>query len=62
MKLLNDVIHRRQVTSAIFNFLLKTTDLEARLHASFTHDLPQGGGSVSFLRKANLSSKGCSDI
>ena len=43
-------------------FLLKTADLAARLHACFAHDLPQGGGSGSFLRKANLSTKGCSDI
>ena len=62
MKLLNDLLHRRQVSSAIFNFLLKTADLAARLHASRAHDLPQGGGSGSFLRKTNLSTKGCSDI
>ena len=46
----------------MLSFLLKTADLAARLHASFTHDQPQGGGSGSFLRKANLSTKGCSDI
>ena len=46
----------------MLGFLLKTADLAAPLHASFTHDLPQGGGSVSFLRKANLSTKGGSDI
>ena len=48
--------------SAILNFLLKTADLAARLHASFTRDLPQGGRSGSFLRKTNLSTKGGSDI
>ena len=62
MKLLNDLLYRRQASSAIFNFLLKTTDLAARLHTSCAHDLSQGVGSGLFLRKANLSSKGCSGI
>ena len=60
--MLNNLLQRRQASSAMLGFLLKTADLAAPLHASFTHDLPQGGGSVSFLRKANLSTKGGSDI
>ena len=60
--MLNDLLHRRRASSAMLSFLLKTADLAARLHASFAHDQPQGGGSGSFLRKANLSTKGCSDI
>ena len=60
--MLNDLLHLRQAASAILNFLLKTADLAARLHACFAHDLPQGGGSGSFLRKTNLSTKGFSDI
>ena len=62
MKLLNDLLHRRQASSAMLSFLLKTADLAVWLHGSFTHDLPQGGRSGSFLRKANLSTKGGSDI
>ena len=60
--MLNDLLHLRQAASAILNFLLKTADLAARLHACFAHDLPQGEGSDSFLRKTNLSTKGGSDI
>ena len=43
-----DLMHLRQASSAILNFLSNTSDLEARLHAFCAHDLPQGGGSGSF--------------
>ena len=32
-----------ETSSAILNFLLKTSDPAARLHASCTNNLPQGG-------------------